>query len=149
MNDPVAISLRPSRNMVVFLILGHVLTIVTAFIGLPPAAATIVSAALALSLVAQLRTALLKQPDAVIALEIIADGSLRYRSRDGAWHPATLNRPAYARPWLIIVRIATLPRGARRVVLLADSAEAEQLRRLRVWLLWGRTAPVHADDGPG
>ncbi len=87
-------------------------------------ASLLVPAFLAWRQVAQLPGGLLLHADGRLALE-----------RDGGFHPATLKPGGLALPGLCVLRFREEGGGGDRVlVLLADAAEPDALRRLRVWL---------------
>jgi hypothetical protein len=146
---PIAIELRPSRRLIAFLVLGHVMAFLAAIAGLPGPAAGLVSAALILSLAVQLQAALLRRVASVMALRVAANGAIEFRGRDGSWHPADLDGQAYASPWLLVVRLAPAVGAVRCVVLLGDSGDADQMRRLRVWLQWGGDGRARRDARSG
>lgn len=108
-----------------------------------------VAAALAFSLLIQLQGASLTGSNAVTALLIAADGSAQCRFRKAGWHPVHIERQAYASAWLIVLRVAGTWQTPRRVVLFADSADADALRRLRTWLHWGRDQHALGTALPG
>jgi len=74
---------------------------------------------------------------AVIALEIDADGAVRALQRDGEWVERRLGGESLVSPLLtiLILRPANGRGRLQAVVIPADSADAETLRTLRVWLL--------------
>jgi toxin CptA len=138
------ISLRPSRILVAILVAAHggVITVV-AIVGMPLSLELIAITALAVNLVADLRrTALLLTPDSVVAIEIGSDDTLSIQTRRGNWiSECEVLESTYVAAFLAIVNVREPEMGAvRHVVLLPDSIEAEDFRRLRVWLRWKRSA---------
>lgn len=148
MTYPLVIELRPSRSLVAFLLAGHIVAIIATASGLPALPAVMVSAALGLSLLGQLQSALLRRAGSIKALHIAADGLVRYRDRKGDWHRAELGDHAYASPWLVVLPLTDQSGTQRHAVLLADSAGKDDLRRLRAWLQWGQPARAHRDAQP-
>jgi hypothetical protein len=100
-----------------------------------------VLAAILVSLAAALASAG-RQP---AALELREDGNASWKDRGGGWHEARLGRNHFVSPVLVVMELAAGSGGPRRVILLADSAEPDGFRRLRVWLRWRGTP---GDAGP-
>lgn len=63
----------------------------------------------------------------------LLDGHWRLQTRDGLIHPARL-RGGCIHPLITILNFHLDQGRSRSITLLPDSAEAEDLRRLRVWL---------------
>ncbi|MEQ1880803.1 MAG: protein YgfX [Burkholderiales bacterium] len=62
--------------------------------------------------------------------------------------PATLLPSSFVSPLLIVLRVKSdTGNGVRAVVLLPDSAPAEELRRLRVWLRCAKSRSKPPDAG--
>ena len=84
-------------------------------------------------------------------LELAADRSCAITGASAACR-GLLRADSIALPWLVVLRIdCTGTRGARSIVLLPDSAGAEDWRRLRVFLRWGvrfAAAAPTPSDGP-
>ena len=138
------ISLRPSRILAAILVAAHGGVIaVVAIVGMPLSLELIAMTVLAVNLVADLRrTALLLTPDSVVAIEIGSDDTLSIQNRRGNWiSECEVLESTYVAAFLAIVNVREPELGAvRHVVILADSIDAEDFRRLRVWLRWKRTA---------
>lgn len=101
----------------------------------------ILACAVALSFVVSVRrAALLNTRDSIVALEWSEDGGVNFQTRDGIWHSARLLPTTFVTAPLTIInlRAADRPR-VRHVVLMADSADGDAYRRLRVRLQWDRT----------
>ncbi len=117
------------------LLMAHGLALAAAWIVLggwllwPVLAAILVSLAAALASVG-------RQP---AALELREDGKASWKDRSGGWHEARLGTDHFVSPVLVILELSAGNGGTRRVILLADSAEPDGLRRLRVWLRWRGT----------
>lgn len=71
-------------------------------------------------------------------LRIAADGRLQCPDDDAGWRDAEVLGDSFVSAAVIVLRYRLAGRRVRSLVLLPDSAEAEDLRRLRVWLRWAR-----------
>jgi toxin CptA len=81
--------------------------------------------------------ALLRLATAIVALEITAAGQISFLTRRGTWHACELLGTSYVSPRLTILNLrARGCRLARHVVLVPDSVDAQDFRRLRIWLRW-------------
>ena len=83
------------------------------------------------------RCAALHAPDAIVALEIKEQGGISFQMRRGEWLDCELHGSSFISPHLMIVNLR--PRGrrlARYVILVPDNVDAEDFRRLRMWLRW-------------
>ena len=135
------IDLRPSRLLSLALVLAHSLAAYAVWIslgGLPRALA--VGAVLA-SVAATLAHAALRTPWSAVSLELTEDGRASWKDRRGAWHEGALGASHFVSPVLVVVELKPRNRGVKRLILLADSAPRDELRRLRVRLRWG---PQHS-----
>jgi toxin CptA len=78
--------------------------------------------------------------------ELDSGDRVEIRLRDGATRKGEIVEGSVALPWLVTMAVRLEGRARWRsratLVLLADSADAESLRRLRVRLRWGKPAPV-------
>lgn len=81
------------------------------------------------------RQALLKAPGSIIRLRLSEDGSCQLQTRDLRVIDGRLRPGWFASPLMIVLRIASPgERLARGITLLPDAADAESLRRLRIFL---------------
>lgn len=71
-------------------------------------------------------------------LRIAADGRLQARDPAGDWGDIETLADSFVSPALIVLRYRQAGGRVRSLTLLADSAAADDLRRLRVSLRWGR-----------
>jgi toxin CptA len=137
---PIHADLRPSRWLAG--LLGGVCLGACLVLAMMPLPAWLVLPACLLSLLATLhvlaRDALLRLPASIDALEVTVKSELRCKLRSGEWHMATALGSSTVTPWLTVLNLK-LPghRFACHVVLTPDRLDAEQFRRLRVWLKWG------------
>jgi len=133
------LSIRRSRSLAWLLLAAHIAALTLVWL---PAMPPWLGAPAALALIASLffsllRVALLKTPQAVTAIEIGDDGAIAVQTRDGAWHPCRLSGDSFVSAWLTIMVLRQENRhAAKHVVLVPDNVDAEDFRRLRVWLRW-------------
>lgn len=71
-------------------------------------------------------------------LRIAADGRLQCLDEAGEWRAAEVLGDSFVSTALIVLRYRIEGRPARSLILLPDSAAADDLRRLRVSLRWAR-----------
>jgi toxin CptA len=93
---------------------------------------------IALSLIYFLaRDAALHAASAIVALELKDGGGIAFRTRDGTWVESELSGSSYVSAALTIVVLQPLGRGrTRRAIILPDSVDARDFRRLRIWMRW-------------
>jgi toxin CptA len=72
------------------------------------------------------------------AMRLQADGQLQYRDASGEWNDLEVLGDSLVSPACVVLRYRTADRRKHTRVLLADSADADALRRLRVSLRWIR-----------
>lgn len=85
------------------------------------------------------RDCLLLAPGSIVSLRLDQDGACSYQVRGGEWFEATLLGSSLVMPWLSVLNYRPeTGRGMRSVVLFPDSIDAEDYRKLRVLLRWGR-----------
>lgn len=137
---PLAVDLRASRQLAVLLALaGAAALLLVLWLPLPAGVRLALGLLLpAVTVHALLRDALRLLPWSVTALQLAGDGTLRYCTRAGQWQAAQLLGSSCVTAWLTV--LALKPSGgwlARGVVLLPDSLEREDYRRLRIRLRWG------------
>ncbi|MBK7542123.1 MAG: hypothetical protein IPP10_11470 [Candidatus Competibacteraceae bacterium] len=139
----VTVELRPSRLLAVALGIAHVAAGVAVFLADVPVWVRLgSSAAVGSSLAwAGFRHGWNRGRDFIARVELL-DGRWRLETRAGAAYRADLSG-GYAHPGIVILNFR-LENGRRRsLALLPDSADAESLRRLRVWLrIWRDTDPA-------
>lgn len=152
MSESLQVQLRPSRALAIAIVVGHLLALAAAFAGLPPVAAGIAAAGLALSLAHYWRWATHRAPSSVAALELGSDGRLAVAGPAGAWRPAALRHAAVPAGWLAILILRDGSGSSRGAVILPDALDPEPFRRLRVMLRWRATPETGSlqeanDDG--
>jgi len=72
------------------------------------------------------------------SLRIAADGRLQWLDDAAEWRDAEVLGDSFVSTALIVLRYRTAGRHAGALTLLSDSADADDLRRLRVSLRWTR-----------
>lgn len=133
------ISVRPSVRLAIGLCAAHLAAAgLLWLLPLPLLAKGAVTMAIAFSLVYLLaRDAALHAANAIVALELKDSGGIAFRTRDGSWVDSELSDSSYVSPGLTIVVLR--PHGTRRTrraVILPDSVDARDFRRLRMWMRW-------------
>ena len=135
------LKLKASHRLAALLGAAHATAAAATFaLDIGPGGQLLLTFTLLLSFVLSLRrAALLSTPDAVVEIEWSDEGTLNFKTRDGTWHSARLMPSTFVTPWLTVINLRTGQRPrVRHVVLMADSAGAEEYRRLRVRLQWDR-----------
>lgn len=133
------VALRPSRTLAGGVALAHAAALAAAAVGLPPVAAAVVAAGLALSAIHHLRLALHLAPGAVAAVEFAPDGRCAVAGPGGQWQEAAVCAAAVPASWIAVMVVRDALGTKRPVVILPDGTDRDGFRRLRVWLRW-RTA---------
>jgi toxin CptA len=133
------ISVLPSVRLALALCAAHLAAAgLLWLVPIPALAKGAVTMAIAFSLIYFLaRDAALHSANAIVALELKSGGGISYRTRDGTWVESELSDSSYVSPSVTIVVLR--PRGegrARRAIILPDSMEARDFRRLRMWMRW-------------
>ena len=126
------LELKTSRLLAGALVLAHALALAAAWISLAGwaryAAWAVVLASL-WKVLAPLRSG-------TLSLELHEDGRASWRNRDGGWVDGTLGNSHFVSSPLAVMELEPAGGGTKWVVVMPDSLESEDLRRLRVWLRW-------------
>jgi len=130
------IEIRPSRILAGALGALHLLALAAGWLSLAGWAGYLVASGVLLSGAASLAHVLQLLPAAVVSLELHADGRVSWRDRRGVWHEGGFGSDHYVSPVLMVVGLRPAHGRTRRLVLAVDSAPAEDMRRLRIWLRW-------------
>lgn len=78
-------------------------------------------------------------------LQCQADGRLSLLQTGKGWQPVALLSGSIVNPWLTTIRYRSeTGKQVGTLVLLPDSLDAEDFRRLRVWLKWEAVIVAHA-----
>lgn len=139
------VPLQPSRWLAAILITAH--AAISGLLLMLPLPAWIVAGAVMLLLASAAhsvyRYALLRGRSAITALAFDDRETIAVGLRDGGWHAGRVLGTSTVGATLTILNIVF---DGRRlpvpVVLLADSLDANDFRRLRVWLRWGPRPPA-------
>jgi len=130
------IDLRPSLQLAALLGVAHVLALAAAWVSLADWPRYLVGSGVLLSGAACLGETLHRSSTAAVSLELHADGRASWGDRNGTWHEGRLGADHFVSTALVVMGLDQIERGRKWVVLMADSASAEDLRRLRIWLRW-------------
>jgi toxin CptA len=133
------ISLRPSWLLGMLLALGHGAAIaIMLLVDIPLWAALVAAAGLAVNLfVVVRRHALMLTPDSAVAIEIGSDDKVGIRTRHGEWSEYAVLGNTCVTAYLTVLNLQqTDSRAIRRIAIFPDSVDAEDFRKLRVWLRW-------------
>lgn len=130
------IELRPSLQLAALLGVAHAFALAAAWVSLADWPRYLVGSGVLLSGAACLVEILHRSSTAAVSLELHADGRASWRDRDGIWHEGKLGADHFVSTALVVMGLEQMERGRKWVVLMADSASAEELRRLRIWLRW-------------
>ncbi len=149
------INLKPSRQLTLFLIVGHLIAaacvvIVPLQLGLK----VLLLGMLLMSLLFNLRHQSWRAwPFSIIALQFERDSPVFMQFRNGKTLEAQVLESSVVTPYLTILLLKPNQSWfARSVVLMPDMLTAERFRVLRVWLKWGvgrNTAPKTSVDWTG
>jgi toxin CptA len=73
----------------------------------------------------------------LIALRLDEDCRCEFQTRTGIWHEAALLGTSFVSPYLTVLNLKP-PDGrlVKHLVIFPDAVNAEDFRRLRVWLKW-------------
>lgn len=71
-----------------------------------------------------------------VRLRLRSDGGVQLRAEAGDWADIAVHDDSFVSAALIVLRCRTADGQAHALALLPDSADADALRRLRVWLRW-------------
>ena len=138
------IDLRYSGLLIAILVAAHGAAIVLVLlVGLPQWLQIISVGVLAASLVYYVKQlALLRSPNSVVAIDVASDDAFSVQTRRGDWLACEVLVSTYVASFLTVLNLKETEKNAvRHVVILPDSIDADDFRRLRVWLRWKRGAP--------
>jgi len=112
-----------------------------AWIGLPGAAFPPVALGIVFAWAWHLARTLQQGRSGLRALELNATGAVRCQDGLGQWQETRVLPGSYVSAWLIVMNLDKDGKRGYSLVLLPDSAAAEELRRLRAWLRWRLSKP--------
>ena len=131
------LSLKPSSLLATTLLIAHGGAIVCAVVFLPGwwmpgVAASVITTSLAFHLC---RNALQWSADAVTGIVLSDDAQCDFVLKNGRTLTGTIEGSTFVAPLLTVINIRPFGRGYQRTaILMPDSASAQELRRVRVWL---------------
>ena len=131
-------SLGPSSYLAAILLVGHMSAAALLWwLDFSPFWKIVAWSLLLASLVHEERMAWRIGGNTVLALRIARDGALHLHIRKDGWREGELLGSSYVSSFLTVINVR-LPgeRRMRSVVLLSDSIQGDDYRRLRVWLRW-------------
>ncbi len=137
-------TLRPSRRLVILLMLAHAGALVLVLmLPLPWPAMLVLWLATLVSMGWSISIAFLRR-SAIVELIHEAEGEWALRDAAGNAMMGRLLPGSYLHPQLVVLNFARNGERwrLRRVVILADMLDADSFRRLRVWLLAGSHSPL-------
>lgn len=143
------ITIAPSVGLAAVLGIAHIAAAgLLWLVPIPVVGKAVLTLAIAISLVYFMaRDAALHAPHSIVALEIRDGGQIAMQTRDGEWCEGELLGSSYVSPHLTIINLR--PRGhwgTWRVLLTSDNVDAEDFRRVRLWLRWDRGESHRAPD---
>jgi hypothetical protein len=132
------LTLFPKRSRILLLALAGMAATALgcAWLSLSGVPLLLVAAGVVLAFLLHPAGALPRKGRSLRCLELGAQRAARWQDGLGRWHEATLLPDAYVSRWLIVLNLAEGGRRSQSVVLLPDSAPADALRQLRVWVRW-------------
>jgi toxin CptA len=148
--SPLRLRIAASPLLAGALLLAHGGAIACAVLVLPgwwmPALA---AAAIAGSLVFHIRRDALQLSGHAVTELLLEDGArCEFTLKNGETVAGNIEGSTFVAPLLIVINVSPQGRGRRRAaILMPDSAPAEDLRRIRVWLRH-RVRPEATDSGP-
>lgn len=130
--------MRPSRLLGIFLLLSSSLLLMVICTlpltgGWQPAGVAGVLVATGFVL---WRDALLRDSRSGVAFQFAAGGSISFRLRKGEWLAGTADRSSFVSPCMVLLNITTDAGKKRSLVIMPDSMDKDDFRRLRVRLRW-------------
>jgi len=128
--------LRPSLKLACLLVLAHGLALAAAGVSLTGWSRYVACAGVLLSGLAWLTSVLHRRSRSAVSLELHQDGRAYWRDGKGKVHEGRLGKDSFVSAALIVMGLEQIGRARKWVVLMADSASQEDLRRLRVRLRW-------------
>lgn len=137
--DTLTVAVGPSRRLAGLLAGMHVFAAAMCWLApLPQWLAIALMPLLAASAWHALRRDSLRTlPNSLVAVRLHADGRCAFKVRGETWHQAALLGSSFVSPWLTVLNLRPeAGRFARHLVILPDAVNAEDFRRLRVWLKW-------------
>ena len=131
---PLAITLHPSRQLAIVLLLAHAGALAVVFaIVFPVWIKPILLLAIVVSMGLSLRR--LHGPQRIVRLKLRNDGLLEYFRRNEETGEARIHPHATVTPWMSILLLRQ-GRRSEALIVLPDALSSEDFRQLRLWLRW-------------
>jgi hypothetical protein len=134
---PLELTLRPSRVYRLVMTLVHGLALLGVWLAALP---VWTQAAMTLGLLLSVIWAWREISSGPRGLRVSQSGQVELF--DGEWRAAQIKGRPVVLPWLVSLTLMPEAGKTRQLMIWADSAEAELLRKLRVWLRWGNQPPA-------
>jgi len=134
-----SVHLKPSMHLTVILSVAHFLVALLLWpLMLPMSVKLLGAGVLVASLVFYLRHyALLKSPESVVAIELSEAMLCILETRGGKHFPCAILGSTFVAPYLVVLNLKLQNKFlGGSVVILPDSIDGEEFRRLRVLLRW-------------
>ncbi|HET7201131.1 MAG TPA: protein YgfX [Burkholderiales bacterium] len=128
--------LRPSLKLACLLVLAHGLALAAVGVSLTGWPLYVAGFGVLLSGIASLTSVLHRPSRSAVSLELHHDGRAYWRDGRGKVHEGRLGKDHFVSAALVVMGLEQTGRARKWVVLMADSASREDLRRLRVQLRW-------------
>jgi toxin CptA len=133
---PCRVVLKPSPALAAALLALHGLAAAAALTSFSGASLWLILTGLAVSAACSIADALLRLPSSVLWFDLHEEGRGRWQDRAGREHSILKVIPTWLGAGMVVLGLNASRWKTRWLVLLPDAAEAEALRRLRVWLKW-------------
>lgn len=133
------VRLQPSYYLAILLCLAHAISGLALWpLALPLSVKAVIVVLLIVSLIYYVRKdALLTAQDAIVALTLTDEMLCTLTTRSGQTITCNLSAGTFITPYLTVINLQPVERFfMRSVVILIDNADAEDFRRLRIWLRW-------------
>ena len=128
--------LRPSLKLACLLVLAHGLALAAVGVSLTGWPRYVAGVGVLLSGIAWLASVLHRPSRSAVSLELHQDGRAYWRDGKGKVHEGRLGKDNFVSAALVVMGLEQSGSTRKWVVLMADSASQEDLRRLRVQLRW-------------
>jgi toxin CptA len=133
---PCRVVLKPSPALAAALLALHGLAAAAALTSFSGVSLWLILAGLATSAACSVADALLRLSSSVLWFDLEEAGSGRWKDRGGQEHSIVKVIPTWLGAGMLVLGLKGGRWRTRWLVLLPDAAEADTLRRLRVWLRW-------------
>lgn len=130
---PLELTLRPSRIYAMLLVIAHGLACLAIWLAsLDAWIQLLLTSAVLVGLIWTWR----ENSSGPVGLRFAQSGQVEILDKD--WQPAEIQGQVVVSPWFVSMMFISKEAKARRILLWPDSTDANNFRKLRVWLRWGR-----------